>query len=141
MHRKLADILVEEKKKKSEKSDKVNKILDGQNLILFFTKGNGIFGAPEESRIVFSKMKTPDDDDMNWGQSKFSALDLIKVLAGNVQQSFFSHQDLPQIKVIDRDNAEDQLMKHADDETVDCTSRKLLGMTSNIPQIGKLIKV
>lgn len=101
-----------ENKKKAEKQSKVKSIIDGKNLIMFFKKGDSLFGAPEESRIVYAQMKNPDDD---WAGStddaNFSAFDLIHALNGNSTENVFSMNDLPQIDIITRDEIEDSLMK------------------------------
>lgn len=112
---KLVDLLEKSKDKKSEKSNKIKNLLDDKGLILFFKKGNDIFGAPEMSRILFSKMKNPnpidDEDQEDLGDdAKFSALNLMKALTQpQVEDDIFSNQDIPKIKVIDRDDAENQL--------------------------------
>lgn len=93
----------------------VKKVIDGSNLILFFTHKNKIFGAPEESRIVFARMKSPNDDEEmpeDWADdANFSAYDLIQALSGNSTESLFSMNDLPKIDVITRDKAENMLMQ------------------------------
>lgn len=108
------EALVRENKKKQEKQGKVKNIIDGKNLIMFFKKGDSLFGAPEESRIVFARMKNPDADDLpeDWGDdASFSAFDLIKALKGEPVENLFSMNDLPQIDVVTRDEIEDSLMK------------------------------
>lgn len=94
------------------KKQKVRSLIDGHALIMFFTKGEGIFGAPEESRLVFAKMKNPDDDMSDGWQDEanFAAFDLIKALAGDKVENLFSTKDLGKIKVIDKDKAEEMLM-------------------------------
>ncbi len=42
---KLVDLLEKSKDKKSEKSNKIENLLDDKGLILFFKKGNDIFGC------------------------------------------------------------------------------------------------
>lgn len=100
----------------AEKS--ISDILDRQGFILFFKKGNELFGAPEESRVIFAKLKSDDDDDpMNPGfrdEAKFSGINLIKAMHGNPEESIenlFGLKDLPQIKVCDRDDVIQQLLK------------------------------
>lgn len=96
------------------KLQKIKKIVDGDKFILFFKHKNKIFGAPEESRIVFARMKNPDSDDMpeNWGDgASFSAFDLIKALNGNSVENLFSMRELPNIDIITRDEVENLLMK------------------------------
>ena len=99
-----------EDKKNDAKQGKVKSIIDGKNLIMFFRKGDSIFGAPEDSRIVFARMMHPDDD-VPSDDSNFSAFDLIQALNGNSVENLFSAQDVPQIDIITRDEAENQLMQ------------------------------
>lgn len=100
---------------KESKQDKVRNLIDGQNLILFFTKGGNLFGAPEESRLVFAKMKDPEpDDDMPVGwanDANFAAFDLMKALIGDRVENMFGKKDMKQIKIIDPENAHSMLMK------------------------------
>lgn len=98
---------------KEAKHDKVRNLIDGQNLILFFTKGDDLFGAPEESRLVFAKMKNPDDDMPDgWADdANFAAFDLLKALAGDQVENMFGKKDMKKIKVIDPDEAHSRLMK------------------------------
>jgi hypothetical protein len=106
--------ILKENKKKKEKQDKVKNLIDGKNLIMFFRKGDSLFGAPEESRIVFARMKNPDSDDMpeDWGEdASFSAFDLVKGLGGDGVENLFSLKDLPDIDVVTRDEIENSLMK------------------------------
>jgi len=100
-----------EDKKKVEKQSKVRSIIDGKNLIMFFKKGDSVFGAPEESRIVYAQMRSPDEDWCGADDANFSAFDLIQALNGSSTENIFSMNDLPQIDIITRDEAEDSLMK------------------------------
>jgi len=103
-----------------EQEDKLNDILDKHELILFFNKGKDLFGAPEESRLIFAKLKTDDDDEPMMPnfrhEAQFPAINLLKCLSDGDEesiQSVFSLKDLPTIKVCDRESAVDQMMKHA----------------------------
>jgi hypothetical protein len=100
--------------KDAQKKNKIKNLLDNQNLIMFFTKNNKLFGAPEESRIVFAKMKNPEgDEDMpdNWeDEANFMAHDLMNALTGQTTENIFTAKDLPLIKVLDRNQIEKQLM-------------------------------
>jgi len=96
-----------------DKENKIKTLLDGQGLILFFKKDGQIYGAPEESRLIFAKMKTPDEDvNDDWiKEANFMALNLKKALLGKEIESMFSTKDLKSIKIIDRDEAEKLLKK------------------------------
>lgn len=122
--------------KDNQKNSKIKSLLDGQNLIMFFSKNNKLFGAPEESRIVFAKMKNPEgDEDMpdNWEkEANFMAYDLMNALAGQNAENIFSAKDLPLIKVLDRSQIEKQLMQCPDSPTPNMEPQDLsnIGMIS-----------
>lgn len=101
--------LIEEKDKEN-KQNKVKSVIDGKNLIMFFKKGDSIFGAPEDSRIVYAQLMNPDDDWVT-NDANFLAHDLVQALSGNSTDNLFSQTDLPQINIITRDEAENELMK------------------------------
>ena len=104
-----------------EQEDRLNDILDKHEIILFFNKDKELFGAPEDSRVIFAKLKTDDDDEpmmLNFRQeAQFPAINLFKCLNSNDDessvQSVFGLKDLPKIKVCDRESAVKQMMKHA----------------------------
>lgn len=98
---------------KEAKHDKVRNLVSGQNLILFFTKDGNLFGAPEESRLVFANMKSPNEDMPDgWAdEANFAAFDLIKALVGDRVENMFGKKDMKQIKIIDPDEAHSMLMK------------------------------
>lgn len=123
--------------KDSHKKDKIKNLIDGQNLIMFFTKNNKFFGAPEESRIVFAKMKNPEgDEDMpdNWEkEANFMAYDLINALTGQGAENIFSAKDLPLIKVLDRNQIEKQLINCPDE-----LNQNISIKPKNLSQVGMI---
>lgn len=102
-----------EKNEAETKNQRIKNIIDGQGLILFFKTKNSLFGAPEQSRLVFAKMKTPDDDMSDgWAdEANFAAFDLIKAMAGERVENMFGKKDMKSIKIIDPEDAEARLMK------------------------------
>jgi hypothetical protein len=99
-----------------EDSKHVNDMLDGHQLILFFRKGDDVFGAPEESRLAFAKMKDGKDEDEispKWkDDASFIALNLIKSMLGDPVENMFSMKDMPNLQIIDRDEAFSKLIDH-----------------------------
>ncbi len=95
------------------KENKVRSLLDG--LILFFRKNSLLFGAPEESRVTFARLKNPEKDDVSGFQDEatFMALNLIDALMGKNSQSLFGYKDLNSIKVLGKDQCEKILLKKA----------------------------
>ena len=95
---------------------KVDALIDNSGHILFFKKDKDIFGATEDSRVVFAKIKNPDDDAPNeWGdEASFSADNLNKKIRGEPGQHVFCKEDLKQIEVIDREDAVKALKKEAE---------------------------
>lgn len=107
---------------KESKQGRIRTLLDGQNLILFFTRGDSVFGAPEESRLVFAKMKSHDDDMPDgWAdEANFLAFDLMQALAGQRVENMFGKKDLRKIKIIGPEDVEKMLMKgHASPKPAD----------------------
>jgi hypothetical protein len=96
-----------------EKEAQIDDLLNKKGLILFFKKDGDIFGAPEEARLTFSKLKNPDEDTgPNWqDEAKFIAHNLLSSLMGNPLETMFGFSDLPKIQVIDREAAVKHLMK------------------------------
>jgi hypothetical protein len=81
----------------------VDKILDDDELCMYFTMGDDIFGAPEESRLIFAKVKDPKDEDRgSLKDAMFGAIDLLRSMAGEKTARLFSMKDVPKIKVIDK---------------------------------------
>ena len=97
-----------------ERKAAVKSMLDHPGLVIFFKNGNSIFGGPEESRIVYAKLKS-DDEDKTWkDEASFGGLDLMKALSGEKTQSLFGSHDLPKIKLLtDKDELCKMMDKHA----------------------------
>jgi hypothetical protein len=93
--------------------DKARRLMLEQDLCLFFSKDGRFYGAPENSRITFARMKNPDsDEDAAWMKdASFSAYDLEKVADGEEVASVFTAADLPEIKTVGREKAEKALKK------------------------------
>jgi len=103
-----------------ENIDSINNIFDKHELILFFKKGDDYFGAPEDSRVIFAKLKTDTEDDpMMPGfrqEARFPAINLAKIINDdpeNSTESVFSIRDLPKINVCSREDAIDSIIKFA----------------------------
>jgi hypothetical protein len=122
-------VFLKEEKNKEQKHSKVKNAIDGQNIIMFFKKGDGIFGAPEESRLVFAQLKNPDGEMPD--DASFPAFDLIKGMNGSSSQSMFSTNDLPKIEIITRDNAERALMQCPEKEMEEMPTMNLMPMKTD----------
>jgi len=93
----------------------IKHLLDG-NLVLFFNKDNEYFGCPEESRLVFAKIKTPDEDDEPSfaDEAAFLAINLSKAMndaEDEMPKRLFYKKDLNNIKLMDKDELEKILFK------------------------------
>lgn len=101
-----------------EQEDKLNKMFDDHELSLFFKKDSDFFGVPEDGRIVFAKLKSDDEDDPLTpdfkNQAKFLAINLIKSMMGGEDpaETLFGFNDLPSIKVCDREEVVDKIINH-----------------------------
>ena len=97
--------------------NQINDMLDNKGLILFFKKGDDYFGAPEESRVIFAKLKTDTEDDpMQPGfrqEARFPAFKLLSLLSDDPEsssESVFGIKDIPKIKVCPREEATENLI-------------------------------
>lgn len=93
-----------------DKWDAAKKVMVEGDLCLFFRKGDKLYGAGESSRITFARMKSPESkEDKEWRKdATFSAYDLEK---GSESMSIFSAADLPDIKIVDEEEAQKVLNK------------------------------
>jgi hypothetical protein len=91
-----------------DQRQKLRNLIDSQELILFFRHKGDIFGAPEDSRIVFAKLKHPDEDTPEeWAEeASFTAINLSRALTGDKVESVFSQKDLDAIGVVSPDAVE-----------------------------------
>lgn len=98
-----------------EIESKINNYLNNNGYVMFFKKDDDIFGAPEEGRITFAKMKNPDGDlPDSWSKdASFSADNISKALEGINNQAFVGKDTVGKIKVIDQDNAKGLLINKA----------------------------
>jgi hypothetical protein len=88
--------------------ENLEQILHGGDISFFFTRGDEIFGAPEESRLTYARMKNPDEeDDEGWAkEASFAGVDIARAIKGETVQKVFSFKDIPEIKIIDKDAVE-----------------------------------
>ncbi len=95
------------------KVDMISQLLDTQEFVLFFKLKGSVFGGPEESRIVYAKMKNPDEDMTGKWKDDFSfvAVNLDDIVSGHGSQRVFGFKDLKNIKVIDKEKAAEELGK------------------------------
>lgn len=88
--------------------ENVEDFLNKNQIIIFFKKDDKIFGSNEDGRITFAQLKNkePDSDD------NFLATDLIQSLdREDPVNLLFGIKDIPHLKVCDKDEIIDLLMK------------------------------
>lgn len=90
---------------------KTKMLVDGQDFIFFFICRGNIYGANENARSVFSIMKNPMDEP-GYEEMSFSASNLSKAMQGEPKEEIFIYKDIDNIKVINKENARNILMKH-----------------------------
>ncbi len=94
----------------------VESLIDNAGHVLFFKKDGDVFGAGEDSRVVFAKMKNPDDEMPDgWAEdATFSAENLNKAVRGEPAQHVINNEDLKRVEVVDREKAVELLSKEAE---------------------------
>jgi hypothetical protein len=98
-----------------ERDDLIKSFVHQPSFVIFFKKGDGLYGAPEESRLVFAKLKNPDEEVPDgWADdASFMAVNLLKALGGERTHNVFGAGDLDDIEVMDKDNVCAMLGKKA----------------------------
>lgn len=94
------------------KKEKIKDLIDS-NLILFFSKDGEYFGCPEESRVVYAKLKNPDEDvSKSWEEeAAFLAYNLSKSLEEDeIPKRLFYKKDMNDIKMMDKEDLEKLLL-------------------------------
>jgi hypothetical protein len=97
-----------------DRQNKIRSIVDSPNLVLFFVKDGTIYGAPENSRVIFARLKSKGDEDgEKWKKdADFMAINLSSLVGEDkISQSVMGKKDLKKIKVIDKEEAERRLKK------------------------------
>lgn len=79
-------------------SEQLDTIFD--KYLFFFKKDGEIFGAPEESRLVYARLKNPDEDESWVEDADFSAFDLKAELNGETKQKIFNKKDINSIEIV-----------------------------------------
>ena len=92
-------------------SRKIDMLLDGQNLIMFFLKDKIVYGCPEESRMTFAKIKRPNKEDTDLDQARFAAINLYDALLGKTTENLFTKKDIKKIEIIEQNKCAKLLKK------------------------------
>jgi hypothetical protein len=109
------DLVCEER----EQISKVHQLLDRTGeFVFFFEFEKSVYGAPEDSRIVFAKLKHPDEDMVGKAkeEANFIAVNLDKIIEGQGTQRIFGIKDVGKIHVIDKETAAEKLGKKAKED-------------------------
>lgn len=96
-----------------ENQEKVSSYLDENKYTLFFEYKKDLYASDEDSRLIFAKIKNEDEDlPRNWKEdTKFIAVKLFSALKGQNSTHLFSHANLQEIHLIDRDEIINKIMK------------------------------
>jgi hypothetical protein len=83
--------------------------MEDHDLVFFFKKDKVIYGASENSRLTFARMKNPEPEDKKWSkEANFSAYNLEEEKPNEI---VFGSKDLKSIQIIDQEKAEKELDK------------------------------
>lgn len=99
-------------REQDDKFVKAKMLVDGHDYIFFFTIRGCVYGANENARSVFSVMKNPMDEP-GYEDMSFSATNLTKAMEGEPKEEIFIYKDVEKIKVIQKEDAYQLLMKHS----------------------------
>jgi hypothetical protein len=97
-----------------DRQDRIQSVVNSPNMVLFFTKDSVVYGAPEDSRVVFARLKSKGGEDgEKWKKdADFLAINLSSLLSDDkISHSIMGRKDLKKIKVIDKEEVERRLIK------------------------------
>lgn len=95
----------------------IRNLIDQNGLIMFFKKGDDYFGCGEDGRIIYAKMKNPDDDmpDGWQDEASFTATNISKMVRGEPSQQVLDYKSIKKLKVVDSDEVIEKLKNDATD--------------------------
>lgn len=106
--------------------NELEKFLNHKEILMYFIypvkkgkkgKNTRLYGATEDGRLAFAKIKNPNKDDPEKAQDNFSAFDLVSLVNHSdepeeVQRiKIFDRRDIPKIKVVSQEYAIEVLTK------------------------------
>jgi hypothetical protein len=106
--------------------NKIQSLLDSGLYTLFIKKDGDVYGVPEEDRIIFARMKNPDEESNGFEEdASFMGSNLSKAVKGEQSQVVFNKKDLESIKVLSEKKTLKLLLQHAKSKD-DTTSSSIL---------------
>lgn len=107
----------EESQIREEKYNQIKLLLDGQNFTLFFEYEDDVYGATEQHRVTFSRIKSPDEETSeDWiEEAHFLAFNLSESIKGKPVQEIFYEKDVKKIDVITKEKAFKKLKEKAEE--------------------------
>lgn len=102
-------------KERAEEKE-IESLLGNHGLFFLFTKDGEYFGAGEDSRMTFARMKHPDEDSpKDWAdEAKFTAVNLNKLMNGEFCHHMFGKDELKGIEVVEPEEVTRYLNKLRD---------------------------
>lgn len=105
--------------KKNDEENKIRSLIDGSGMLFFFQFEKQIFGAGEDGRITFARIKNPNKEDKEWTkEASFNAVNLTKLMEGENSRSIFGQKDLNKIKVISSEKVVNLLHKKSNNMNI-----------------------
>ena len=94
----------------------VRAMLDNEGFTLFIKAEKELFGVKEDGRVVFARMKSPDEDKGDWmKQAMFTAVNISKSMQGKGVSVMFGKHDLKHLKVVEKEKAIEELVNNGVD--------------------------
>ena len=95
--------------------ERVDALVNSPNLSFLFVRHGNVFGAGEDSRLTFAKLKSRKNEDEIAGwkdDADFMGVNLESILKDDHPiHSVFGKKDLADIKVVDQEEAKKRLLR------------------------------
>lgn len=107
----------------------IKSIIEEKELIMFFRKDNEYYGAGEEGRIIYAKLKNPNEKmPEGWEkEANFTAFNLTKLVEGQTIQNVFGYKDLKKIKIISEEKLIEKLKNKVFKNNLDNAKKEYSG--------------
>lgn len=94
--------------------NKIKKLIDEHDLMLFFKKDGDIYGTNEEGRLSYATMLDKNENKNVKKELRFSAYNLSQSMTDELKQYVFTYKDVKKIKknIISQEKAEEELSKN-----------------------------
>ena len=112
--------------------ERLSALFERERLTLFFRRGEDVFGSSEDGRIAFASIKSGGDEKDAPEDPTFTALNLSKLVKGEIHFHVFDKRASRSAKVLDPD----EVLKDLREKTKSFNIPDVIPPLAGSPQVG-----